>query len=134
MFNKRFTKNQLKLLRQWAKALRSGKYTQTQETLCRVGDDKTRSFCCLGVLCDMVDTKRWKEDPFVENLSWSGLTGLPPHSTLKRFGLSGAEAGQFVNLNDDHSATFEEIAEVIDWIVLSGDRYTLSMGRLGNDD
>ena len=37
----------------WVKALRSGKYKQTKGQLVReCGDDKT--YCCLGVLCDLV--------------------------------------------------------------------------------
>lgn len=38
----------------WIKALRSGKYTQTSNHL-RVND----GYCCLGVLCDVLDPKKW---------------------------------------------------------------------------
>lgn len=36
-------------LKQWIKALRSGKFNQTREALRR----KDNSYCCLGVLCQL---------------------------------------------------------------------------------
>ena len=44
-------KKQKANLKKWIKALRSGKYKQTKDTLC---NDKRNSFCCLGVLCDVL--------------------------------------------------------------------------------
>lgn len=40
----------------WIAALRSGKYTQARETL-RING----GFCCLGVLCDVIDPTGWKQ-------------------------------------------------------------------------
>jgi hypothetical protein len=34
-------------------ALRSGDYTQTTGALCRVADNGTKSYCCLGVACEI---------------------------------------------------------------------------------
>lgn len=45
-----------KLIRKWVKALRSGKYKQGSEAL-RNGD----TYCCLGVLCDVIDPSGWKD-------------------------------------------------------------------------
>lgn len=42
----------------WVAALRSGKYKQGKDRL-RTGD----SFCCLGVLCDLVDRGSWTLSP-----------------------------------------------------------------------
>lgn len=39
----------------WIAALRSGKYPQGQGALNRNG-----SFCCLGVLCDVVEPESWQ--------------------------------------------------------------------------
>jgi len=47
----------LKLIKEWIEALRSGKYTQGQGCL-RSIDDR---FCCLGVLCDITNRKDWDE-------------------------------------------------------------------------
>ena len=39
----------------WLEALRSGEYSQTTETL-----KDENGFCCLGVLCDVIDPDGWK--------------------------------------------------------------------------
>jgi hypothetical protein len=49
------------LKRKWVEALRSGKYEQASGKL-RVGN----KFCCLGVLCDLVDPEKWNRG------EWSG--------------------------------------------------------------
>lgn len=41
--------------RDWLKALRSGKYSQGQDALY---DPASKSFCCLGVLCEINGIKR----------------------------------------------------------------------------
>ena len=43
--------------KRWIAALRSGEYAQGKGYL-RTHDD---TFCCLGVLCDVVDPSKWKE-------------------------------------------------------------------------
>lgn len=43
--------------RDWLKALRSGKYSQAQNALY---DPSSKSFCCLGVLCEVNGIKRSK--------------------------------------------------------------------------
>lgn len=42
------------LKRKWVSALRSGRYTQVSHKL-RHGD----SFCCIGVLCDILPNREW---------------------------------------------------------------------------
>ena len=41
--------------KKWVDALRSGEYEQTRE---RLRNDA--GFCCLGVLCDVVDSEGWQ--------------------------------------------------------------------------
>lgn len=61
----------------WLEALRSGKYTQTRGKLRRTaqqGNDPDRipGFCCLGVLCDIIDPNAWVKSPDYEGvLGWS---------------------------------------------------------------
>jgi len=38
---------------EWMRRLRSGDYKQTNGVLCRIEDDGSRSYCCLGVLTEM---------------------------------------------------------------------------------
>lgn len=42
-------------VRDWIKALRSGRYEQGRNCLHLAGD----GFCCLGVACDLFDNTRW---------------------------------------------------------------------------
>jgi hypothetical protein len=50
------------LKQKWLEALRSGKYKQGQAVL-RTSADR---FCCLGVLCDIVDPSGWGDVRVVE--------------------------------------------------------------------
>jgi hypothetical protein len=66
----------------WVKALRSGKYKQTQHTL---RDGRKNAYCCLGVLCEVHNQTvggRWKSNGDyydtagilpVEVMEWAGL-------------------------------------------------------------
>ncbi len=71
----------------WIEALRSGKYKQGKGVL-RYGDE----FCCLGVLCDVVDPKKW-ESQFNDNpdsphtFMWEDQRSLLPNSVQKLTGL-----------------------------------------------
>ena len=80
----------------WVAALRSGKYEQGPLFL-RNGE----SYCCLGVLCDVLDPNGWPEDHCL------ALT------TLDATGLSGMEVSNLVHLNDTLGYPFNTIA---DWV------------------
>jgi len=93
---------------QWIKALRSGKYSQTTETL----QDST-GFCCLGVLCDVIDPTGWNEN------SHRGSTEYPSseilvHAEIYEGGSpSEGVVGQLADMNDEQQFTFLQIA---DWV------------------
>lgn len=108
--------------RRWIRALKSGKYTQTQGCL---KDDF--GYCCLGVLTDLYlkDTgQKWKEsggefkpgnlkgcDILSRTVAeWAGLGRRldPKTSTTDPFG----DVLTLSELNDS-GYTFEEIAEII---------------------
>jgi len=95
-------------IKEWTTALRSGEYDQGRASLhC---DD---SFCCLGVLCDLVDPDGWtaQEDGHIwrdhEDL------GLPPRPVLKAVGISYEQALSLASMNDN-GCTFDQIADVIE--------------------
>lgn len=52
---------QIAKIREWIEALRSGKYLQGQQALCRTYGEKPsdRKYCCLGVACDLIDPNLW---------------------------------------------------------------------------
>jgi len=119
----------------WVAALRSGQYKQAHNTLrLKVGEET--SFCCLGVLCDLV-----KDEPEIEGI-WNGAhfeagdrsEGVLPFSVQTFAGMStdygelGPElqplesdepATALTDLND-RGKTFEEIAALIEehWQIL----------------
>lgn len=97
----------------WLTALRSGKYEQTKGTLHVQGN----GYCCLGVLCDVVDSSRWNPEAPGRYVSWSygGDTrqGFPPYALLNEIGLEQALASRLADRNDK-GATFKDIAQMIE--------------------
>ena len=99
----------------WVAALRSGKYEQGQNNL-RSVDNK---FCCLGVLCDIIDNTKWetfekansakKTYPF----TYEGFSGTITNDLKKIAGLPNDKIGPLMNMNDEENKSFAEIA---DWI------------------
>lgn len=49
-----------RVMKKWTKALRSGKYKQGYAALCVEDTKGTKSFCCLGVLCDLYNKEMKK--------------------------------------------------------------------------
>jgi len=97
----------------WIKALRSGKYKQTQGTL----KDK-HGFCCMGVLCDLYDTNGWGEPKSLGSYRFLGETGLPPKivslwADLNVHQKQRRSDKELYQLNDMGS-TFLEIADIIE--------------------
>ena len=105
---------------QWIAALRSGKYSQGQHEL-RTPHD---TFCCLGVLCDVINPSGWTRVP--QNaavgaiVAWRHEVGDGPdeavgsHTAVRgnAVGLSESFIGGLIAMNDSGS-TFEEIADVL---------------------
>jgi hypothetical protein len=95
------------LVKKWVEALRSGKYQQGRSSLRAKGipialaQDK---FCCLGVLCDVIDSERWK------GCQWEGKDGYLPSETCRKIGLSQHTMRELVDMNDSHKVSFDTIA------------------------
>lgn len=115
-------------IREWVRALRSGKYRQGKQ---RLKTSKGR-FCCLGVACDLLAAKgigSWvtpvKQSYSLNNDNESSLE-LPP-AVAKALGLDVqnnavfkcTDQGELALLNDDESYTFAEIADTIEMMALS---------------
>jgi len=49
------------VLNLWLDALTSGRYRQGRNSLCQVNKDGSKSYCCLGVLCDLYNKDRRKK-------------------------------------------------------------------------
>lgn len=102
----------------WLEALRSGEYKQTQKTLYSEG-----AYCCLGVLCDIIEPDAWTTDQY-GNTRHNDMLNVPSEDFLLRIGLpedtdidvDGMPTGvitHLMNLNDRENKNFNQIA---DWI------------------
>lgn len=115
------TKMDPKVKAKWVAALRSGDYKQGQLAL-RHGDDK---FCCLGVLCDVVDPNGWVESGLGNYLHADGQGSYLPPSIAERVGLrvkpevpnpveSKWMPSVSLNALNDCEYTFAQIADLIE--------------------
>jgi len=101
--------------KQWVEALRSGRFIQTDGML----RDMESKFCCLGVLCDIVDPNGWNYNSG-EGFKHCGLSGLPSQDILTSVGLDDDVARTLSEMNDgidqsrDTRHTFVEIADYIE--------------------
>ena len=106
-----------RVMTKWVAALRSGKYTQATGALRKAGD----SFCCLGVLCDIIDPTKWDARPGIE-WYYDGRRELLPESIVEKASLrtddgycdTGPEWGETLATLNDEGATFSELAELIE--------------------
>lgn len=97
----------------WVAALRSGKYQQTSGQL-RRNEGESSSFCCLGVLCDVVNPDAWKHESHEDG------TFLSVSGRIARLaGLSHAASSVLTDWNDSKRKSFEEIAAFIEQDLIS---------------
>lgn len=85
----------------WLKALRSGKISQTRFQLKRTDDAGNNSYCCLGVLCEVMKGK------------YVGRNGYPPEEIQKKAGLTDNSIVKLSEMNDAKGLTFKQIAAYI---------------------
>lgn len=117
----------------WLDALRSGSYQQTKGALRSVHS----GFCCLGVLCDVMDSSKWVPphpqdhryvyvnadyNAEIDPEAWDSdyddrvLGGYPPRSYLAKVGLTPNQARELAGMNDE-GASFTTIADTIEDIL-----------------
>lgn len=99
-----------KLKAKWVKALRSGRYKQTQGNLA-IGKGPYEMNCCLGVLCRVAHEPRTK---------WEDCTDLSDAGMIPEIGITDKQETALIKLNDGKDAngrrihTFAEIADYIE--------------------
>ncbi len=122
------TKTQIKNVWKWIKALRSGKFKQTKNVLCRT-KGKERSYCCLGVACKIL---KCKEENSFDDFYNSGIVLFDgqgedlPDGVVKKLGLKDCTGGfdryikngdtitRLSDMNDTQKAKFTTIADKIE--------------------
>ena len=105
-----YTKKQIaewkRARKKWVKALRSGKYEQTQSYLYYDG-----AFCCLGVLCEVAGLERDEYD------AYAGKRMSAPREAMRFVGLShdeGRFGESYLSCENDNGVSFTRIAEIIE--------------------
>jgi hypothetical protein len=107
------------LVKKWVKALRSGKYKQGHGALIEMqGEErkKIKTYCCLGVLCDVSGLGRWtktyKYKVGIKKLDSNG--DVAPEKVQKAAGITLKFQRHLAQLNDEDQEDFIEIAIVIE--------------------
>lgn len=98
--------------KRWINELRSDKYQQSTGSL----KDKD-GYCCLGVLCDIVDKKGWgriQRGSYRHHLDHSGDHIDINDTTPALHALSLGSREKLVKLNDDKNYSFKRIATWIE--------------------
>jgi hypothetical protein len=90
----------------WIEALRSDRYKQARTALHKI---KGGGFCCLGVLCDVIDSTSWEKKAAEGVFTWRDSDWYPPESVLPR-----ETSRYFARLNDDERRTFKTIANAVE--------------------
>ena len=98
-----------KIKEKWVEALKSNKYCQGKNYL----RQKDR-YCCLGVLCDLMDSSKWEMvSKMNHRYSYGNYTDVLDYRMRKQAGISFLQMLLLMRMNDS-GKTFEEIAKVID--------------------
>lgn len=95
----------------WLAALRSGKYDQTTAFL----KGSTGGYCCLGVLCDVIDPSKWvgtNKRGYLGHDNYDPEYKSLPTILRAKFKIQNEAVGYLTTANDT-GHTFLEIA---DWI------------------
>lgn len=92
----------------WLEALRSEKYSQGRNLLRQEGN----AFCCLGVLCDLVDPDGWRFEEGLGRYDHSGYVGHLPGAVGAVAGLVGDQCFTLMGMNDNG----QSFAQIADWI------------------
>jgi hypothetical protein len=98
----------------WLTALRSGEYQQGKSAL-RRDEGGQRLYCCLGVLCDLIDPNEWQPAKEGQPMAYKHAiaTGMPTYDIMERVDLPSAAAQKLAQMNDD-GRSFEEISNWIE--------------------
>lgn len=104
----------------WLNALRGGDYKQGRYTLRRPGNTVSEdTYCCLGVLCDVVDSSRWisqswdgEPSPFA--YGHSGNSHSLDDEAMTIAGVNDDDVEILMNLNDFQLRSFGEIANYVE--------------------
>jgi hypothetical protein len=93
----------------WIEALRSGRYEQGVGSLFDSGD---KTYCCLGVLCDIHPDISLDGDEYFFGRENQGILLGPKF--CKAVGITKEQAKRLATMNDSEQWSFKEIADAIE--------------------
>jgi hypothetical protein len=94
----------------WIDALRSGEYSQATHQL-----RSETGFCCLGVLCDVLDSRRWVGERFLTvEPQYPLATCSLPKDVRERAEVTFIVEGHCIHMNDSLGKSFVEIADYLE--------------------
>lgn len=111
--------------RRWLKALRGGEYQQGRNALVQTDPKYGEGFCCLGVLCDLIENDKnrpgrgWNHSN-INGWAFDGNTGLLTPKTrdyVFKEPTTQARLNPLIKRNDGvhfRKHSFEEIADIIE--------------------
>lgn len=98
---------------EWVKRLRSGTYAQGRNHLAVVDSLGTKSYCCLGVLCEIaVEHKLINTQVSITGGIMFGCTTTMPSAAVRQW--AGLEVDELAAMNDVQQANFDVIANFIE--------------------
>ena len=92
----------------WLEALRSGRYLQSRSKL-----RSESGFCCLGVLCDILDPDAWTNEIFGRKWGPDQLGMVLSDSMLSNLRIPRSVQSTLTNKNDT-GHNFNDIADYIE--------------------
>lgn len=110
------------VMKKWVKALRSGEYAQGKLSLVRISNNGEHQFCCLGVLCNIMqeETGELKVNRVNDNFIFDSNRHILPDSVKNWSDMKSHDGTtacskmvSLIGLNDD-GKSFTEIADVIE--------------------
>lgn len=110
------TPQQVRNIKRWVKALRSGAYKQANGALCQWSPDGTEAYCCLGVAANELLPGEWIRPTYIdedEEFDWAfthhssddaldidHVSGILEQETLDHLFGPGLNADQLASMND----------------------------------
>lgn len=103
--------------KQWIAALRSDQYKQGEGFL----RSKDKTFCCLGVACDLLGKDGWvkgdNDEPF--GYKDANLTAYPSQPMLKQIGINNDTGNILWKMNDgkyEYAGNKKSFSEIADYL------------------
>lgn len=127
------TLTQKEVFEKWIAALRSGAYLQGVGALRMLRGDQPPQYCCVGVLCDL-STEDLQTDWSPRGFAYKDQHGsldfqeaFIPYELAKWLNISAHHQSELYSRNDDRGASFLDIADYIETIVMPKSLATADM-------